>query len=220
MHPDADVLALAALGEGAPSDEQDHLAGCADCRAEIRSLHEIVELARTPDPLLPVGAHVWDAVAAATADPPRPIARRRLPRRGAVNLLAAAAAAAVVALGAGVAVIGSIPPGPQVVARAALAPQPGAPPTARGTVEIVESGGRLAARVTMSGLPPHDGVYEVWLYDGGETMIPLGVTSGGAVELPIPETVSLVAYPVVDVSAQRLGQQEHGTSVLQGRVPV
>jgi hypothetical protein len=226
-HADADQLALAALGE-VPDDDA-HIADCAECRAEVRSLREVVDLARAGQAELdlpPVPGHVWDGVAAAVAQPPTrrhapprsPMTRPRPRRRAGGHLLAAAAAAGVV-LGLGTAAVVATSPQPAVVAQAELDPQPGTPVAARGSVQIVESDGRLTARVAMAGLPPHDGVYEVWLYDGDRTMIPIGVTSGSTVELPIPETIDLAAYPVVDVSAQRLGQQEHGTSVLQGRVP-
>ena len=48
--------------------------------------------------------------------------------------------------------------------------------------------------------------------------IPLGVLTGGQADMPLPEGVDLRMYRVADVSAQRLGQQEHGTSVLQGNL--
>ena len=69
MHTDPEVLALLALGEGAgTAADEDHIAGCADCRAELARLADTVatareggvavQLARPPD-------QVWERIAAA-----------------------------------------------------------------------------------------------------------------------------------------------------------
>ncbi len=65
-HPDADDLALLALGESLGSTVDAHIAGCAACTAEIESFRETVELAElsnfgenAPRP----GEHVWAAIA-------------------------------------------------------------------------------------------------------------------------------------------------------------
>ncbi|WP_370964704.1 hypothetical protein [Amycolatopsis sp. cg9] len=50
------------------------------------------------------------------------------------------------------------------------------------------------------------------------TRSPLGVTAGTEADVAIPPTLPLQAFPVVDVSAQQLGQQEHGTSMVQGSI--
>ncbi|WP_329792844.1 hypothetical protein V1227_13345 [Lentzea sp. DG1S-22] len=78
--------------------------------------------------------------------------------------------------------------------------------------------GRTVLRVSVDGMPAPDGLYQVRLHDGAATMILLGVLTGGQADMPLPEGVDLRTYRVVDVSAQRLGQQEHGTSVLQGNL--
>ncbi len=66
-HPDADDLALLALGESLGSAVDAHVAGCAACTAEIESFKETVDLAElsnygenAPRP----GEHVWEAIAA------------------------------------------------------------------------------------------------------------------------------------------------------------
>jgi len=73
-HTDPEVLALWALGESAGSAaEQEHLAGCADCRVELAQLKDVVAVARVDGPvqLEQPPARIWDQIAAATgvADP-------------------------------------------------------------------------------------------------------------------------------------------------------
>ncbi len=67
-HTDPEVLALLALGESAGSAaEQEHLAGCADCRVELAQLKDVVGVARDDGPmrLEQPPARVWDQIAAA-----------------------------------------------------------------------------------------------------------------------------------------------------------
>ena len=66
-HPDADDLALLALGESLGSAVDAHVAGCAECTSEIDSFRETIGLADlsnfgedAPRP----GEHVWQAIAA------------------------------------------------------------------------------------------------------------------------------------------------------------
>lgn len=67
-HPDADQLALAALGEDALSpDEQAHVTGCGRCSRTVVELADTVRVARGPrtDDVspVPVPAHVWQGIA-------------------------------------------------------------------------------------------------------------------------------------------------------------
>jgi hypothetical protein len=104
-----------------------------------------------------------------------------------------------------------------VVAQADLLPQAAAPGTAHGTATIVDTGHGLQMRLSLSGMPAATGYYTVWLYDGGTVMIPIG--SPGPAPLNVPAAASdLTRFRVVDISAQQLGQQQHGTSMLQGRL--
>jgi anti-sigma-K factor RskA len=80
-HADPEVLALRALGENAGSAaEEEHIVGCADCRAELARLTEVVGIARqdgSPAPLDQPPAHLWDRIAAEAgggADSPEPTA--------------------------------------------------------------------------------------------------------------------------------------------------
>ncbi|MGY1751202.1 anti-sigma factor [Modestobacter sp. SYSU DS0511] len=70
-HCTPEQLALAALREPLPPEDATHLAGCAECRAEVASLQRSVdvlavpELAAPGEPLQPPPG-VWAAIAAAT----------------------------------------------------------------------------------------------------------------------------------------------------------
>jgi hypothetical protein len=161
---------------------------------------------------------------AGSARPPR--ARVRVPRTPATGpagrsrsrwrLALVALAAAVIGVAGTVAVQSIVRrDADRVVALASLAPQPAAPATAHGAVQVVDTGHGLQLRVTLSGMPAPAGYYTVWLYDGGQVMIPVG--SPGTAPLNVPAAAdNLDVFRIVDVSAQNLGQQEHGTSMLQG----
>lgn len=219
-HPDPDRLVLLALDDQPPGPaDAAHLDGCADCRDEVESLRAVAALgreSRTETALPPVSEAVWDRIAAETGQP-RTAAhrtRRRLPRGARYAAVAAAAAAlgvagTVVAIDAG--------DGERLVAEAQLTRQAAAPAGAGGRVRIVDAGsGALRLKVQLTGMPAPAGLYEIWLYDGSTTMIPLGVTAGSEADVAVPATLAWSRFPVVDVSAQHLGQQEHGVSMLQG----
>ncbi|WP_448614786.1 anti-sigma factor domain-containing protein [Modestobacter sp. URMC 112] len=70
-HCKPEQLALAALREPLPARDADHLAGCAQCQAEVASLRRPVEALAVPPlaapgPAVPPPPRVWDAIAAAT----------------------------------------------------------------------------------------------------------------------------------------------------------
>ncbi|WP_370964660.1 anti-sigma factor domain-containing protein [Amycolatopsis sp. cg9] len=236
-HPDPDRLVLLALDEQRPdAADTAHLDSCAHCREEVESLRAVAGLGREASAetsLPPVSEAVWERIAAETGQvsgPPsdddgervrelrRPGGERASGRRFSRYAVVAAAAAAVGV--AGTLIIVNTGGGEdRVVAEAQLDPQVSAPAGATGRVRIVDSGsGALRLKVQLSGMPAPAGLYEIWLYDGGKTMIPLGVTAGTEAEVSVPPNLALSSYPVVDVSAQELGQQEHGVSMLQGKL--
>ena len=66
-HPDADDLALVALGENLGADVHAHISACAVCAGQVASFHDTVELAGLSDygrDAPPPGEHVWAAIAA------------------------------------------------------------------------------------------------------------------------------------------------------------
>lgn len=66
-HPDADDLALVALGENLGADVHAHISACATCTAQVESFHDTIELAGLSDygrDAPAPGEHVWAAIAA------------------------------------------------------------------------------------------------------------------------------------------------------------
>ena len=118
---------------------------------------------------------------------------------------------------AGTAVAGRLVGGDhaRVVEQADLLPQPAAPTGAHGRVQIVDNGHGRQLRVTLTGMPTPTGYYTVWLFDGGSVMIPIGSPGNAPLNVPAAAT-DLGRFHIVDISAQQLGQQDHGTSMLQG----
>jgi anti-sigma-K factor RskA len=222
-HGDSDELTLLALGEPPTPGLADHLLGCADCRREVAALRHTAELARETvdqrDPVLPpepVWARITAELDLVEAPAPTPLVRgprhRRPPRRwrtGLAALTAAAAAAAVVVLHPWAA--GSAGP----TSAAALA----GPGGATGEAVVVDGPGGPQLRVTARGLPLQQGYYEVWVYDGERAMVSLGTLGADSTAtLPLPPTLDLRKYHVVDVSQEPYdGDQTHSdTSVLRG----
>ena len=238
QHLDPDRLVLLALSESsAEQDESVHLAGCAGCRGEIDALKYVAEVGAETQSLRdlpPPPDRVWAGIAAdvAQAGPAdhavvrlpsgagRPAASRRRSRRWTAPVLAAAAAA-VLAIAGTVAVtrLTDRPPPPAVTARAALAPLPTAPASARGDAEVL-SGDQL--RLAVANLPLTTGYYEIWLLNPDDTtkMLSIGNLPGqaGDVTLPIPPGTDLNRYRLVDISAEAHdGNSAHsGDSLLRG----
>ncbi|MCX2946872.1 anti-sigma factor [Lentzea sp. NEAU-D7] len=224
-HADPDLLTLLALGEPVPDvSVEDHLRVCATCRSELAALREVATVGRETraERDLPMPSEdLWTRIAAETGqDTSSVVPLRRRPRRWRAFLAVAAAAAVIGAAGA--VAVDRITTAPaaseQVLAQGDLARLASAPDSARGSARVVRTADRTVLRVSVDGMPAPDGLYQVWLFDGAATMIPLGVLTNGQADMPLPETVDLNTYRVVDVSAQRWGQQEHGTSMLQGRL--
>ncbi|GHH44086.1 anti-sigma factor [Lentzea cavernae] len=225
-HADPELLTLLALGEPAPDEStEDHLRTCTECRSELAALREVTAIGRETraERDLPMPSErVWAGIAAETGQSaePAPVIALARPRRRWRAFLAVAAAAAIVGAAGSIAVDRITTPvtTEQVLAKTDLARLTAAPGSARGTASVVRTADRTVLRISVDGMPAPDGLYQVWLFDGTATMIPLGVLTNGQTDMPIPDAIDLRTYPVVDVSAQRLGQQEHGTSMLQGKL--
>ncbi|AGL19143.1 anti-sigma factor [Actinoplanes sp. N902-109] len=229
-HLDPDRLVLIALGEQDPSvTESEHLRHCTVCGADLDATRATVSAGRETQHLHELTAppeDLWARIAgSAFATIPSPNghapvapARSRSAGRRGRRLVLAAAAVVVLAAAAGVGILWSgRHPRERVVAVADLVAQPAAPSSATGRATIVDTGHGLQMRVSMAGMPPAGGYYTVWLYDGRTVMVPIG--SPGPAPLNVPAAVGdLTRFAIVDVSAQQLGQQEHGTSMLQGRL--
>jgi anti-sigma-K factor RskA len=165
--------------------------------------------------------HAAPPPGAARHGPRRHSAERRRWVRSAAAL---AAAAAIGVLGTLAAVRpwqdrGAAPP-PAASPTATLAPVPGGPGGVSGQALVVRAGSSPHLQVTTTGLPPlNQGYYEVWVFDGGKSMVAVGVLGpGSTATLPLPPTLDLGRYPIVDISQEKYdGDQTHSqTSVLRG----
>jgi hypothetical protein len=110
--------------------------------------------------------------------------------------------------------------GASVTAQARLARLPTAPTSVAGDARVLAGGGQERLHLHVTGLPLSTGYYEVWLINPAtEQMMSVG-TLGPTTDalLPLPGTVDLNAYRVVDVSAEAYdGQVAHsGHSLLRG----
>jgi hypothetical protein len=103
---------------------------------------------------------------------------------------------------------------------ATLAPVPGGPGGVSGRAVVVRGDAGPELRLTTTGLPAlNQGYYEVWVFDGGKNMVAVGVLGPGPSSiLPLPPTLDLRTFAVVDVSQEKYdGDQTHSeTSVLRG----
>jgi hypothetical protein len=243
-HVEDDLLALAALGETLPDDVVAHLEQCDACRAEVAAFGAVVAVGRSVTPLdrpAAAPAHVWENIQAelglSIADPstqPRdaepgsvvPLRRgnpsRRTPRGRSSWILAAAAGIVVGGVGGGLLVNelgGSSEAPPTVVAEVGLDPLPDWQASSGiARVETDATGARTLV-VSLSGQTPDEGFQEVWLIDRDVTrLVSLGVLEGTEGRLPIPASVDLDDYAVVDVSAEPLdGDPTHsGDSIVRG----
>lgn len=222
-----DRLLILALAEEQPDfTESTHLRSCEGCRTELGEMSHIVGLGRGRQELRdlpPPSPELWNRIQSTvfgTAGRVRPLTpRRRVP--AAVRTAAIALAAALVAILATLGLTSGRGGGPtdRVLASADLAPQDPAVTGAHGRVELIDNGDGRQLRVTVSGLPTTDGFYEIWLYDGKAAMIPVGALGSAAQTIvSVPPSADQTVFTIVDVSAQQLGQQAHGKSLLQGQL--
>lgn len=238
-HNDPELLAMMAMGDDdVPVSASEHLADCAECRAELASLRRVADLGRSGGPDDSLGAPrpiVWtrirselglaaDAVAPVTSDDATEAAARTLPHhreyaRRHLWIAVAAAAAAVAAIAGGLAVT---QPGSrqETLATARLDAFPdweGA--SGEASVATAPDGSRdISVRVDAT--TAADGEYrEVWLLTDDSTgLISLGVLDGDTGRFTVPDGVELTEFPVIDVSQERLdGDPAHsGDSIVRG----
>lgn len=234
-HGQPDDLALLALGEHHDSVDESHLAGCAQCQAEVDQLRAVVSSARAATredvPQAPP-AHVWEAVVAElglgsspasspTEVPPAVAADRAGPRR---RTLVLAAAAAAVGLLVGSVVTGLLVSqggdGLPVLASTNLTVLADDGPG--GDAEVLRNGSGRVLELDLPQLRPAPGYYEVWLLGAdGQRLVSVGLldlSQGSRARFPLPDDVDLAEFPVVDVSLEPAdGNPAHsGNSIVRG----
>lgn len=103
---------------------------------------------------------------------------------------------------------------------ASLAPVPGGPGGVSGRATVVRGPDGPELRLSTAGLPSlNQGYYEVWVFDGRQSMVAVGVLGPGpTATLPLPPTLDLRTFAIVDISQEKYdGVQTHSeTSVLRG----
>jgi hypothetical protein len=102
---------------------------------------------------------------------------------------------------------------------ASLGPVTGGPGGVSGRAVVVRGPDGPELDVTATGLSLQQGYYEVWVFDGKEKMVAVGVLGAdSAAVLALPPTLDLRTYPVVDISLEQYdGDQTHSqVSVLRG----
>jgi hypothetical protein len=246
QHCTPEQLALAALREPLPAEDTAHLAACAHCRAEVRSLQRSVDAVAVPQfaatgaPVAPP-PRVWEAIAAATGvsaaprsvdvEVPHPVAEEPAPpardadvlpfrsRRRPVLLVAAALVAGAVVGAGAVAVLQNRDDGEEITA---VALDPLADNDASGRAEVVARGdGSRVVEVQLDAPVLDDEYYEIWLIDRDVVgMVPLGVVRPGTQTFELPADLDLGEFPLVDVSVEPLdGDPTHsGVSVARGEL--
>ncbi|MGW3406902.1 anti-sigma factor [Streptomyces zhihengii] len=89
-----------------------------------------------------------------------------------------------------------------------------------GYARVSDDGSHRALDITVKGLPSTSGYFEVWLMDRTHTkLVSMGVLGpDGRATLPVPDTIDLGEYSVVDVSVQPYnGKPDHsGASIVRG----
>ncbi|MFF3484417.1 anti-sigma factor [Streptomyces sp. NPDC002701] len=89
-----------------------------------------------------------------------------------------------------------------------------------GYARLSGNDGHRTLDITVRGLPRNSGYFEVWLMDRTHTkLVSVGVLGpDGHADLPVPDTIDLSEYSVVDVSVQPYnGKPDHsGDSVVRG----
>ena len=103
-----------------------------------------------------------------------------------------------------------------------LAPLPDKAVSTPGEATVLDSVDGQVVRVDARGLPAGDGFYEVWLLDEGLTkLVALGALPAGSVgTFTIPPGMSIVDYPVVDISLESYdGDPSHSkNSLMRGEL--
>lgn len=232
-HLDLEQLAHLALHPGGPvdADRQTHLDGCAECRAEVAELTDVLQLVQTAPhgALPPAPPQVWERIldelgpeigrSPVPSHRPRPTEPVEFPEPGPNRYVEARAldtrrerrrwlAPVAAAIGLIVGVLGTwivVRDGsgdPTPTATTQLAALAGK--SGSGSAQLFDESGGAELRIGASGLGRPQGFYEVWLINAdGKRMVSLGVLdAAGTGTFGVPANAVAQGYRTVDVSLE------------------
>jgi hypothetical protein len=207
--PDVALYVLGALEGDELARFQEHLRGCEVCQAEVDDLQGPAALLQTP---FEVPADLSDRTLGRVRHVARVAGRRRLLRRWAVAVGAAAALVLAAVVGFALSSSGLIGGRSDVVELALAAPCVG---PARATAKIHQVDDGLTVDMTVSGLAPNPpgSVYECWFVGPNDSLErPNRVTAGtftigasGKATLRLHSAADLQRFPVMGVTLERDG---------------
>lgn len=241
-HLDGETLAGVALGDISDDQALAHVAACSECRAEIESFQEVLDVTRelAGVPLVPPPVHLWSAIEAeiaaddvAAPDGAAPdgaagdvAVRRATWQRSWPRLAAAAAVGVLVGGGLTAAVLQgrdtTNPPTPSMVTLAAVNLDTLDTTTTLGKAMLVRTASELDLDVEAPTLTPAaDGYLEVWLINKDlKRMVSIGVLPSGTTRkrFVIPQSLIDQGYVVVDISRESFDDQpaHSGESLVRG----
>lgn len=217
-HYDDETIALLALGESVAGIDPNHLQACAVCQSQVDQLQAVVGTARSlsdeDHPMAPPDAlwqRITEEIEVGGND-----ATRSAPRRGMrAGWFALAAAVGILVGSVGTVVVTDQQTPAPAIAQAQLQPLPGQQASGVALVRDTADGPVLV--VDVPDLPQPDGYYEVWmLAPDAQSMVSIGVLGQGRVnEFPLPATMDMQQYPVVDISLEKYdGDVTHSSDSL------
>jgi anti-sigma-K factor RskA len=209
-HPDLAGYVLGALEPAERAAFEEHLEGCAACRAEVAELETPAALLKQAPPPIQVPPGLRERTFAAVE---QAAARTRRGRRLRLLLASAAAAALLVAAFLGGVLLSQAGPFAdrgRVVAFTLTAADGG---PARGTAKVHQVADGLEITMEVSGLAPNPpgSVYECWYVGPGDTLErPNRVSAGtftvgpdGRANLRMHSAADLHRYPAMGVTLER-----------------
>jgi hypothetical protein len=245
MHTNPELLALLALGEDVGNaDDREHLRNCPECSREVAELAKLAGIGRSAgaeDLLMPPAPQVWDRVRAelgfadspalerteitdqpAASVSPLPVPDSR-PARGLRWMALAAVLALITGFGIGTGWQQLRQPSQTVIAKADLKAFPKYPGSSGSASITIDEDGNKFLVVKIS-TPDKVQDLQVWMISSaGKGMRAMGFIDSGGEPLPLPRDMSLVQFPIVDVSDEPLNDANpahSGNTVVRGTLDI